>query len=111
MPAVVTFRPVTASEGDELASIRVEAMRDSLERIGRFDEARAAPGFQGRGFGSLVLARVFAEADAQRVPVRVGALRESESNAFYRRHGFVLVEQAEHDNYYERAPLPVPRKE
>jgi hypothetical protein len=35
------MRPVTADEAPMLASIRVEAMRESLERVGRFDEARA----------------------------------------------------------------------
>lgn len=141
-----SFRAVTEADGEALASIRVEAMRESLERIGRFDEARARarflsrfepaytravvvagelvgflvvrpegrhllldhlyvrPPFQGRGIGSFALAQVFAEADAKRQAVRVGALRESESNRFYTRHGFVLVEQAEYDNYYERLP-------
>jgi hypothetical protein len=48
------------------------------------------------------LAQVFAEADAAGQPVHVGALRESASNRFYQRNGFVLVEQGEFDNCYVR---------
>lgn len=123
-------------------------MRDSLERIGRFDPERARlrfeasfapehtrhivlqgvragfvtvkpiaagvlldhlyvhPEYQGRGIGSNVLSRVLAEADAQGATLRVGALRGSDSNRFYQRHGFVVVEEAEWDTYYERQPAP-----
>ncbi len=62
------------------------------------------PQHQGRGVGAAVLAWVFAEAEAAGLPVRVGALRESDSNRFYARHGFVLVAQTEFDNEYLRAP-------
>ena len=135
---------VQPDDFDALAEIRVEAMRESLERIGRFDPERARarlragfspehtrhivvdgervgflvlkpqadalvldhlyvrPAAQGRGIGGAVLAQVFAEADARSLPIRVGALRESDSNRFYVRHGFQLVERAELDNYYVR---------
>ena len=58
------------------------------------------PDSQGRGLGAIVLARVIAEARAQGLPLRVGALRDSDSNRFYLRHGFKLVAQEEFDNYY-----------
>ncbi|HEY8975343.1 MAG TPA: GNAT family N-acetyltransferase [Burkholderiaceae bacterium] len=119
-------------------------MRESLERLGRFDPQRARDRFlaafepaltrhvlaggervgfvvvrpqddgllldhlyllptaQGRGVGAAVLADVLARADASRLPVRVGALRGSDSNRFYQRHGFELVEQGEWDNLYLR---------
>ncbi|GAB4061033.1 GNAT family N-acetyltransferase [Uliginosibacterium sediminicola] len=141
----ITFLPATAEDFESLLALRIAAMRESLERIGRFDPERArarfAAGFvaaatrhvvvdglrvgfvvskreaahvlldhlyidpaqQRRGIGAAVLAQVFAEADALLLPVRVGALRGSEANRFYQRHGFVLVEQAEFDNYYLRA--------
>lgn len=150
MSLAPSFRMVANTEGEAFASIRVEAMRESLERVGRFDEVRARerfllgfvpahttavmvggelagffvvrpecgrllldhlyviPLYQGKGIGSLVLSAVFAEADAKQQVVRVGALRESKSNEFYVRHGFVLVERAEYDNYYERLPQNVP---
>ncbi len=112
-------------------------MRESLERIGRFDPSRARerflagfspedtrhvlldggrvgffvlkpsdqagllldhlyvhPRHQGKGVGAGVLAQVFMEAEALGAQVRVGALRESDSNRFYAPHGFALVERA-----------------
>jgi GNAT superfamily N-acetyltransferase len=140
----LAFRPVGAGEGEALADLRVEAMRPSLERVGRFDADRARarflisfspeytreilesgvrvgffvlkpqddgllldhlyvrPAHQSRGIGAAVLRNVFAEADARGLDVRVGALKESDSNRFYVRHGFALESQAEFDNYYVR---------
>jgi GNAT superfamily N-acetyltransferase len=137
---------VRAHEEDfeELVALRLEAMRESLERIGRWDAQRARerfhanfvpelthhillhgkrvgfvavrrsaqalalehlyvrPGHQGQGVGAAVLALLFREADARRLPVRVGALRGSDSNRFYLRYGFSLVEESEWDLYYSR---------
>ena len=129
---------------EALVALRIEAMRESLEAIGRFDPVRARerfvsgfapqctrhivvdgervgfvvvkrdgdallldhlylrPGSQGRGIGAAVLAMVFAEADAQALPLRVGALRGSASNRFYLRHGFRLVDTGEFDHHYIR---------
>ena len=140
----VSLTPVEASDAEALVQLRIEAMRDSLERIGRFDPLRARERFlsgfspehtrhievegrragfvvvrpqadcllldhlyihptsQGQGIGAAVLADVIAEATAQGLAIRVGALRESDSNRFYVRHGFQLVEQTEFDNHYVR---------
>lgn len=142
--AALEFAPVDAADADALVALRIAAMRESLERIGRFDPQRARerflstfapeltrhlvvggervgfvvvrsyqgellldhlyvhPAHQGRGIGAAVLARVFADADAQRLPVRVGALRGSDSNRFYQRHGFRQVEESEWDIHYLR---------
>lgn len=142
--ASVSFAPAGPEDAEALALLRVEAMRASLERIGRFNLERARqrflssyepghtrhiladgrrvgfvvlrpyqgellldhlyvrPSAQGRGIGAAVLQHVFAQADAARLPLRVGALRESDSNRFYERHGFVLVERSEWDNHYLR---------
>lgn len=43
--------------------------------------------------------------DRRGLPVRVGALRGSDSNRFYRRHGFVPVAQSEWNIEYLR-PAP-----
>lgn len=125
-------------------ALRIEAMRESLERIGRFDPDRARerfrsgfspahtqhivaggarvgfvvtraqgeyllldhlyirPGHQGRGIGAAVLQGVFAQADSLGLPVKVGALRGSDANRFYARHGFELLAQEEFDNDYLR---------
>lgn len=68
------------------------------------DHLYIVPEHQGKGIGAAVLRRILADADSQRVPVRVGALRGSESNRFHARHGFVQVDEAEWDIYYVRAP-------
>jgi GNAT superfamily N-acetyltransferase len=143
-PPHVQLVVAESSDFESLVAIRIEAMRESLERIGRFDPTRARerfragfsaihtrhivvagervgfvvlkrqgdellldhlyvkPGAQGQGIGAAVLAQVFSEADAQALPIRVGALRESASNRFYVRHGFQLIERGEFDNYYIR---------
>ena len=131
-------------DADELAELRVAAMRESLERVGRFDPTRARerflqgfnpdrtrhivssgarsgfvvvsespdalvidhlyihPAHQGAGLGSAVLREILAAADAQSMRVRVTALRQSESNRFYVRHGFELERTSEFDHWYMR---------
>ena len=64
------------------------------------DHLYIEPSHQGAGLGARVLAHVFAEAARQDLPVRVGALKESRSNAFYFRHGFRLVGSTEWDHHY-----------
>lgn len=64
------------------------------------DHLYIEPLHQGAGLGSQVLAHVFAEAVRQALPVRVGALKESRSNAFYTGHGFRLVGSTEWDHHY-----------
>lgn len=142
----VALLEVAEFDGEELATLRVHAMRESLEQVGRFDPQRARerflsgfspaetrhvlngevkvgfvvvrtvgpellldhlyihPEHQGKGIGSAVLAKVFAHAERQGKSVRVGALKQSRSNEFYTRHGFVATEQSEWDNYYVRHP-------
>jgi len=142
----VVLRGVTPDDAQALAGLRVAAMRESLEAVGRFDPQRArarfldgfapeytreavcegtrvgfvvvrpvedhllldhlyvAPSSQGQGYGSQILKAVFAQADREHKALRVGALKGSQSNAFYARHGFELVESAEWDNYYSRQP-------
>jgi GNAT superfamily N-acetyltransferase len=40
-PADLSFEPASAADMEALADLRVEAMRDSLEQLGRFDPDRA----------------------------------------------------------------------
>lgn len=140
----INFEDAIESDAEALANLRVAAMRESLEHIGRFDPVRARerllssfdaaatrhvvadgvrvgffvvrttmndllldhlyidPRYQGCGIGATVLLRVFADADLQCVDVRVGALKESDANRFYVRHGFEFVEQSDWDVYYVR---------
>ncbi len=136
-----------AGDGDfeALLSLRLAAMRESLERLGRFDPQRARerlsrgfqpahtrhilrgdelvgfvvvvprddgwqldhlyvhPSAQGEGVGSWVLEQVLAEADAVHQPVSVTALKHSDANRFYQRHGFDLQAEGEWDWFYLRA--------
>ena len=143
----VEFRQVSHADLEVLADLRVAAMRESLERVGRFDPVRARerlrstfsaehtrfiifegekigfyaarpsteglrldhlyvhPKYQSRGIGSEVLRSICAEAGEGGVAVLVGALKESDSNRFYQRHGFAMVGEGEWDNYYLR-PIP-----
>ena len=140
----VSLCPAEDGDVEAFVALRILVMRESLERLGRFDPQRARerflssfvrentrhilvdgaragvvivkpddaglvldhlyidPRFQGRGVGAAVLALVFAEADKMRMALRVAALRGSDSNRFYARHGFALVREAEWDNYYLR---------
>ena len=140
----IDLLPVEERDAEALVQLRIAAMRDSLERIGRFDAHRARerflsgfeprhtrhivkdgvrvgfvvvkpagdgllldhlyvhPAYQGMGIGSRILRRILAEADGGNRCVRVGALKGSDSNRFYVRHGFELVDHAEWDNYYVR---------
>jgi len=145
-PTRIALSPVRPDDFEQLVSVRIDAMRASLERVGRFDAQRARerlldgfapectrhilvdgqrvgfvtvkpranelsvehfyvrPAYQGRGIGSWVIGAIFEEADRLGLPMRVGALRGSDSNRFYARHGFVRAEETEWDIYYLRLP-------
>ena len=145
-PMGLTLVLAPAGEGnfEALLALRMVAMRESLQRLGRFDPQRVRerlsrafapaatrhilyreervgfvvvirrehdllldhlyiqPQSQRLGIGSAVLARVLAEADALRLPVAVTALRLSDANRFYQRHGFILQSESEWDRHYLR---------
>ncbi|PFH08988.1 acetyltransferase (GNAT) family protein [Collimonas sp. PA-H2] len=142
--ASATLVQAVEADFEELVALRITAMRESLERVGRFDPLRARERFrsafsavhtrhivfeeqrlgfvvvkpvenqllldhlyilpdrQGQGIGAAVLAQVFKEADALALPLRVGALRGSDANRFYQRHGFEFLAEEEWDIYYLR---------
>lgn len=146
--AAPPFALEAASDADfeALLALRLRAMRESLERIGRYDERSArerfAAGFdpahtrhivaggervgflalkrlshalrlehlaidppaQRRGIGSAVLRWVCDEADRELLPVELVALKGSDANRFYLRHGFVEVGEGEWDIDYLREP-------
>lgn len=147
MPVPILLTPAASNDLEALVAIRLAAMRESLERIGRYNPERARarfvegfevastrrieragalvgfvvvkhrhnellldhlyvmPAAQGAGIGAQVLTQLFEEADEAALPMRVGALKESASNRFYLRHGFVLVESGDFDHYYLRRPV------
>lgn len=142
----ITYQNTTLNDADKLVEIRIAAMKESLERLGRFAPQRARerfissfepentkyivlngyivgfvvvklksneilldhlyikPEHQNKGIGAVVLETVFSEANLKLLPVAVGALRESASNRFYERHGFVKTGESEWDIYYVRQP-------
>lgn len=150
-PGVAPLSLTAASDEDfeALLSLRMAAMRESLQRLGRFDPQRArerlsrafepahtrhillagervgfvvllpmpatapdhlvldhlyiAPQAQRQGVGSWVMAQVLAEADRLGLPVRVAALKHSDANRFYQRHGFELQHSSEWDLHYLRS--------
>lgn len=151
-PASLRFTPAAEADFEALLALRIEAMRDSLERLGRFDPDRARerlrgtfrpectwhieedgkrigfyclrpegeglrldhlyvhPSAQGRGVGGQVLRRILQDADRRGVGVTLSALRGSDSNRFYRRHGFVQTGEGEWDiDYLRDCPSDNPR--
>lgn len=144
LPEPLQLTAASAADFEALAALRIDAMRESLERLGRFDRSRARerllhgfspahtrhiqvgsnrvgfvvvkpqadawqldhlyihPGFQGYGIGAAVLGHIFDEADAGHWPIRVTALRDSDSNRFYLRHGFEKIGEDEWDVHYLR---------
>ena len=66
------------------------------------DHLYVHPDHQSQGIGSEVLRHLLSLADARQLPVHLGALRNSLSNRFYQRHGFVKTGEDEWDIYYAR---------
>jgi GNAT superfamily N-acetyltransferase len=140
----LSLQPVIAGDFEEMLALRIDAMRPSLERVGRFDLARSRErlsasflpqnmqhilldgkrvGFfalkpegqaalrldhlylpsnaSGQGIGSWVLQQVLSQARERGLAVRLTALRESDANRFYLRHGFVLQGEEGVDLHYE----------
>lgn len=47
LPSTLSYEPATEADLDALVALRIDAMRESLQRIGRFDPARARERFAG----------------------------------------------------------------
>lgn len=65
------------------------------------DHLYIKPEYQNSGVGKSVLNHVIGMALAKELPLRLGALRESRSNDFYSKNGFVKTHEDEFDIYYE----------
>ncbi len=77
----------------------------TLSHTMRLDHFYVDPPFQGCGTGRGVLAWICEQADRAQLPVELVALKGSESNRFYLRHGFVPTGEGEWDIDYVRTPL------
>ena len=72
------------------------------ERDWLLDHLYIHPSAQGQGIGGWVLEQVLREADARHRAVHVTALKHSDANRLYQRHGFELQAEGEWDLYYLR---------
>ncbi len=130
-------------DGNVLADIRVAAMKESLEAIGRFDPDRARdrflskfdadntkvvrsggriiafyviqnktdhlyldhlyvhPEYQSKGIGGEILRFLIVQSSSLSKNIKLGALKGSRANDFYRSFGFVKSHEREFDNFYE----------
>ena len=100
-----TFRPADTRhilvEGKSAGCVAVWAEPGAM----RVEHFYIDAAYQRCGLGSAVLGRLFNEALPAVTCFRVGALRGSDANRFYGRHGFVPVSDSEWDIEYER-PCP-----
>ncbi|WP_431095859.1 GNAT family N-acetyltransferase [Polaromonas aquatica] len=67
----------------------------------RLDHLYLRSSASGQGIGSWVLRQVLAQARERGLAVRLTALKESDANRFYLRHGFVLQGEEGVDLHYE----------
>ena len=146
-PAGFSLQAAHAGDFEALHQLRLRAMRPSLERIGRFDEARARerladgfapehtrhvvvngervgflvlkklshawrlnhfyidPAHTRQGTGSAVLQWLCERADREQQPIELVALKGSDANRFYLRHGFVVTGEGPWDLDYVRRPV------
>ncbi|MEI8323807.1 MAG: GNAT family N-acetyltransferase [Betaproteobacteria bacterium] len=89
-------------DGERVGFVVIKDCDDGL----LLDHLYIHPNLQGRGLGAAVLHQVFAQADEAALPLRVGALRGSDSNRCYQRHGLRPAEETEWDLYYVRDARP-----
>ena len=75
-----------------------------LTRALRLDHFYIDPPAQRRGIGGQVLQAVIAEADQLQLPLELVALKGSDANRFYLRHGFAMTGDGEWDHDYLRMP-------
>jgi GNAT superfamily N-acetyltransferase len=114
----VPWRAARPADGPAIAELRVDVLRESLERVGRFDPARARAHFlgssapestrvldgpegtwiehfhlardlQGTGRGGALLADVTAAADGTGTTLLLDVLVGSDARRPCERHGFV----------------------
>ena len=146
---VFVLHPVAEDDFEPMLALRTAAMRESLERVGRYTPERsrerlraaftpehmqhlASPGgrrmgfvtvlpegagalrlqhlylhpdWQGSGIGAAVLASVQDRARREGAVLRVTALKHSNANRFYLRHGFVQTGEEDVDVQYEWRPV------
>jgi GNAT superfamily N-acetyltransferase len=141
-----SLEPVAHEDFEAMLALRIDALRESLERLGRFDLQRARerlakqfdppamrhivrhasfgaerigyvtvrpvddalrvehlyirPGAQGQGAGAWAIEQAKMQARAQGRDLTLAALKLSDANRFYMRHGFRPMSEREFDIEY-----------
>lgn len=85
------------NESNDLVACFV--LRDLSDHL-YLDHLYVDPRYQGYGVGSYVMDIIKAQAREQRFAIKLGALRESLSNAFYQKQGFIKTHEEAFDIYY-----------
>ncbi len=98
---------VIVMEGRDIGFVAVKLLPPESSAGLLLDHLYLHPDWQGRGLGAWALRQVIIDADAAGLPLHVGALRGSDANRFYRKHGFVHSAESEWDIYYVR-PVSAP---
>ena len=80
----------------------IDAARADPAHAMRVEHFYIAAPFQGQGLGGAVLRQLLNSAPEDVKLFRVGALRDSDANRFYQRHGFVKISEDTWDITYER---------
>lgn len=75
--------------------------RDRGEHL-YLDHLYIHPDYQSQKLGGAVINHLVAIASRRRLPIKLGALRNSPANKFYLRNGFVQIGEDEFDIYYQR---------
>lgn len=83
---------------DDLAGFYV--VRDKGDHL-HLDHLYILPQYQSKGIGNTVVNKIKDQADCRGLPIRLGALRGSQSNDFYLQNGFVKTHEDEFDIYYQ----------
>lgn len=68
------------------------------------DHLYIRPVNQRQGIGTSIIRSIKVLSRTRQLPVKLGALRGSESNDLYQRHGFVKTHESEFDIYYQFTP-------
>ncbi len=79
------------------------AVREYADHI-HLDMVYLHPRAQGQGVGGQIVANIKEQATQLNKPIRLGALRISNSNKFYQAQGFHFTHNVEFNNYYEYTP-------
>ncbi|MGI1678248.1 MAG: GNAT family N-acetyltransferase [Cellvibrionaceae bacterium] len=78
----------------------IHQMFENAENYLQLDHFYIHPDFQSKGIGGEVLKSLLENAKQLGLPIRLGALKNSQSNQFYKLHGFVATHEDEWDVYY-----------